>query len=204
MSAQDYTWFRGTTLDYGYCMTLVRGLSPTEALDRIGGEQLDSRTGLRAFIDFAERNSPWSGREDKRFGVGAVQLDGWVLLVEWNGFLGVTADAIRPLSAGTRVVSHYKNVDAEDRFCWMEDGDLRLRFEPLFPYHRDGSDADGLIEVMRDVGFDLRDDEDRDYELHTEAAFALAEHLTGVRVTQELLDTAEYVCAKAPLKRCPQ
>lgn len=53
---------------------------------------------------------------------------------------------------------------------------------------------------MRQVGFDLRDDEDRDYELRTEAAFALAEHLTGVKLTQELLDSADYLCARAPLK----
>ncbi|NUR96356.1 MAG: hypothetical protein HOV67_13985 [Kribbellaceae bacterium] len=83
----------------------------------------------------------------------------------------------------------------------MEDGQLRVRFEPLFPYHRDGSDPDSLVDVMRRVGFDLRDDEDRDYENHTEATFALAEHLTGVKLTREALESADYICAKAPLPR---
>jgi hypothetical protein len=54
---------------------------------------------------------------------------------------------------------------------------------------------------MARVGFDLRSLEERDPRPRTGAAFALAEHLTGVRVTQEMLDAAEYLCAKAPLKR---
>src|SRR5262249_20118784 len=73
-----------------------------------------------------------------------------------------------------------------------------LDFEPLFPADRRGSDPDGLAEVMRQVGFDLRADEDRSYELHTEAAFALADHLTGVRLTPEFLDSATFLCGMAP------
>ncbi|TCO47789.1 hypothetical protein EV646_105346 [Kribbella antiqua] len=202
MSAEDYTWFRDTPFIYGYCLTLVQGIDPGEALRRLDAEPSERATGSRDFTRFAERSHPWAAhRNDGRFGIGAVQLEGWTLLLEWNGFLGVTPEVIRPLSAGTRVVSHHRNVDAEDRFCWMEDGDLRLKFEPLFPFHRSGSDPDGLLDVMERIGFDLRDIEDRDFELNTEAAFALAEHLTGVRVTQELLDTAEYLCGRAPLKR---
>lgn len=61
-------------------------------------------------------------------------------------------------------VSHYCNVDADDRFCWMEDGEPRVRFEPLFPYYRDGAEPDSLVEAMLQVGFDLRD-----YDNHTDA-----------------------------------
>lgn len=198
MRAPEYTWFSNTQLSYAYCLTLVQGLDRAEALRRLDAEPAGHQNGVRDFIRFAHDSFPWRGGP---FVIGAVELDDWTLLVESNGYLGVTTAVIRPLSAGTRVVSHHRNVDAEDCFCWMEDGDLRLRFEPLFPYDRDGSDPDGLLEVMREVGFDLRDDEDRDYELHTEAAFALAEHLTGVRLTQDLLESADYLCGKAPFKR---
>ncbi|MER7246296.1 DUF6461 domain-containing protein [Kribbella sp. NPDC000426] len=200
MEAQDYGWFAGTPLDYGYCVTLVRGLDCDEALRRIGGEQLERRAGLAAFSDFAQRNFPWAGRDDQRHAIGAVPLDGWTLLLEWNGFLGVTKRILEPLSAGTQVVSHHKNVDGEDRFCWMVDGVMRLSFEPFLADRRSGTDPDGLIDVMAQVGYDLRPLEERDPSMRTGATFALAEHLTGVRVTQESLDTAEYVCAKAPIR----
>ncbi|MFG1906722.1 DUF6461 domain-containing protein [Kribbella sp. NPDC048928] len=201
MTAEDYAWFEGTALSYAYCMTLVRGVGAAEALSRINGEVVDRSAGLTAFIKYAQDNSPWFGREDQRLVIGATELDGWTLLLESNGFLGVTTEVIQPLSDGTRVVSHYCNVDAEDRFCWMEDGELRVRFEPLFPYRRDGAEPDSLIEPMLDLGFDLRDNEDRNYDNHTAATFALTEHLTGIRITQELLDGANYLCALAPLPR---
>ena len=47
---------------------------------------------------------------------------------------------------------------------------------------------------MRESGFDLSDAQDRDFELHTEASFALAERLTGVRLTEQTLREAQYVC----------
>jgi hypothetical protein len=78
------------------------------------------------------------------------------LAVEPNGYLGVTEAAVVPLSFGTRLVSHFRNVNAVDHFYWIENGDIRLDFEPLFPADRFGSDPDGLVDVMRQVGFDLR------------------------------------------------
>jgi Family of unknown function (DUF6461) len=46
---------------------------------------------------------------------------------------------------------------------------------------------------MREVGFDLREDGDNT-EHTTAAALALAESLTGVRVTPELLEQSIYAC----------
>jgi hypothetical protein len=60
--------------------------------------------------------------------IGATSVDDWVLAVEPNGFLGVTEQIIVPLSAGTRLVSHFRNVNAVDRFYWVEDGDVRVQF----------------------------------------------------------------------------
>lgn len=201
MNAADYLWFQGCGLSYSYCLTLVEGLDQATALQRIETDLIGPAAGLPALRDLAGRNSFWDGRNGNRHFIGAAEVDGWTLLLEDNGFLGVTEAVIAPLSAGTQVVSHQRNVDAHDRFRWMVDADLRLAFAPLFPAWRSGSDPDGLVDVMQRVGFDLRDDEDRDYELHTEAAFALAEHLTGVRLTAELLESADYLCGLAPLKR---
>ncbi|BDH11936.1 DUF6461 domain-containing protein [Streptomyces hygroscopicus] len=52
---------------------------------------------------------------------------------------------------------------------------------------------------MRGAGFDLGDSRDRSYELHTEAAFALAERLTGVRLSSEVLPSATFLCGTAAL-----
>ncbi|MEH0823749.1 MULTISPECIES: DUF6461 domain-containing protein [Micromonospora] len=59
------------------------------------------------------------------------------------------------------------------------------------------------MEAMRQAGFDLSEDDDADFSVHTEAAFALAEHLTGVRLAPELLGSATYVCGTAPIPRKP-
>jgi hypothetical protein len=58
----------------------------------------------------------------------------------------------------------------------------------------DGCDRHGwcLLEDMRDSGFDLRNADDCDYSLHTEATFALAERVTGVRVTPEILSSSRF------------
>jgi hypothetical protein len=38
MKAEDYSWFKGSALSYGYCMTFVQGLDRSEALRRIDGK----------------------------------------------------------------------------------------------------------------------------------------------------------------------
>ena len=72
---------------------------------------------------------------------------------------------------------------------------MRLYFEPLFPNQRHGSDPDGLLDPMRDVGFDVTDTYSPYSEgpwVQTEAAFALAERLTGVTVMPKLLLNSEF------------
>jgi hypothetical protein len=32
-----------------------------------------------------------------------------------------------------------------DRFCWVVDGDIRLQFEPPFPFDRRGSDPENYL-----------------------------------------------------------
>src|SRR5262249_16858479 len=122
----------------------------------------------------------------------------WTLAVEPNGFQGVTDEIVTALSRGTKIVSLYRNVNALTRFCWAEDGTVRLSFDLLFPTQREGSNADGLVEAMRQVGFALRDGLERDWEQYIEAAFALMEHATGIRLTPEDLGSASYQCGRAP------
>jgi uncharacterized protein DUF6461 len=196
-TAADYTWFseRCPDLAEAFCLTWVRSLPPAEVLRRVGARESSNLTGI------GEVYRAWTASGGDELFVAATVVDGWTLAVEPNGFLGVTDDIVVALSHDTRLVSHFRNVNAVSRFCWVEDGDVRLSFDPLFPAYREGSNPDGLVDVMRKVGFDLREDEGRDFERHTEAAFALAAHLTGVQLRPEHLDSASYLCGTAPFPR---
>lgn len=198
-TAADYAWLeeRYAHLMEAYCVTLVRGVTPEALLTELKAEPEPGLTGVDALHEPCYE--AWDHHQGARMLVGVAAVDDWSLIVEFNGFLGVTPSAMLPLSRGRRVVSHFRNINAVDHFFWFEDGDRRLHFEPLFPYTRDGSHADELLTEMRESGFDLRQGRDHDHTGHTEAAFALAHRLTGIRLTPELFESAEFTCGTAPL-----
>ncbi|WP_262402355.1 DUF6461 domain-containing protein [Actinomadura sp. CNU-125] len=205
-TATDYRWISEyRELLEGYCAVLVRGITVQQFLRDMQAEPLGELSGYAALEErstevFAEYRRNRSG--GRRYLIGAASVPGdqgeWVLGLEVHGALGVRDHLVAPLARGTRLVSHFRNVNADDRFCWYEDGELRTSFEPMLPIHRAGSAPDGLVESMAEVGFELRGWDDREPSLHTEAAFALAERLTGVRVTAELLDKATFAAGIVP------
>jgi hypothetical protein len=204
-TADDYAWFaeRPHGLAEAYCLTLARGLTPAEFLARIGARaERAPLSGVGAL--FEPSMELWNDFPDAGMLIGVTTLAAgaagaadWTMGVEVNGFLGVTPELIAPLSAGTRAVSHFSNLSAS-RFCWAEDAQVRLSFETLFPGWREGDTPDALLDDMREAGFDLSDDGDNTGHPN-ESAFALAERLTGVRVTAELLERASYSCGIAPV-----
>ncbi|WP_063731647.1 DUF6461 domain-containing protein [Streptomyces sp. RTd22] len=190
-SAADYAWFRDHELHEMYCMTLVRGLTPTEFLARLGATPHGISQG---FAPFAWEN--WEVSPDhESYGawwfIGATQVSGpdapWTLAVEINGYLGTLSEHMAPVSAGTRAVSHFRNINALTSFDWWEDGELRMYFE--WPEGRQGSTPDALVDAMARVGFGLGDE---DGDPGIPGKMALAEELTGVRVTAEILRDATY------------
>ncbi|MFB7613257.1 DUF6461 domain-containing protein [Kitasatospora sp. NPDC056181] len=219
--ATDFTWFdeRYPELAEAYCLTHVQGISADELLRRFDAAPGRSVTGLAAvvqawetFDDGEDEHAP-DGDEDLML-VAVTEFDGWAVAVEVNGYLGSLWDALPRLAEGTRLVSHFRNCNAVDSFHWQEGAANRLHFEPLFPTQRDGEDAEapGIAELLAHCGFDLTDDEHADAapdpapdavgagpRLHTEAAFALAERLTDVRLTPERLDAAGFRLGYAPV-----
>lgn len=185
-SAADYVWFLGSALHESYCMTLVRDVTPGEFLSRLGAAPHGERHGLSALI--AEY---WDADGHRQF-IGATSVRGadasWTLAVEINGYLGRLGDFMAPVSAGTRIVSHSRSVKAVTSFNWWEDGELRTHFE--WPAERWGSAPDALVDAMTRVGFDL---DPRGEDPGTPGKMALAEELTGVRITADLLADASYV-----------
>lgn len=204
-TAADYAWAGPwiDSLSQAYCLTLVRALTPTQFLARLGAQIAGpSRAGTELSLPSFE---VWDQYQGQALFIGATTVRGagadWALGLEVNGYLCVTPAAIVPLSAGTRLVSHHRDVEAADDFYWVEDRDIRLYFQPGSPAWREGSTPDAVADAMALAGFDLREDTeyDADDDVRTEAAFALAEHLTGVRLTRELLDQSVYLCGVAPV-----
>ncbi|MDH6707667.1 hypothetical protein P3T27_004404 [Kitasatospora sp. MAA19] len=207
--ATDYTWFeqRYPIPGEAYCLALVEGITADELLRRFGALPGREVTGLDAVVaawetfddgEDEEAEARFEPEEDRLL-VAVTELDGWALAVEVFGYLGSLPDVIRRLADGTRLVSHFRNASAVDHFNWWEQGGCRLQFEPLFPAQRDGSDADapGVPELLTACGFQL---DGEGHDLHTEAAFALAERLTDVRLTPERLETATFRICYAPAR----
>ncbi|MEV6512013.1 DUF6461 domain-containing protein [Streptomyces sp. NPDC051642] len=200
-TADDYTWLQTqhAPLMNAYCVTLVRAITPERLLHELGAEPDIRVTGVEALHE--PLYDCWDERYEDPLFVGVAAVGDWSLMVEHSGYLGITSAAMLPVSRGRTVVSHFRNVNAVDHFYWFEDGEIRLHFEPLFAYARDGSHADEpeLLAEMRESGFDLGEDKDRSYGPRTEAAFALAHRLTGVHLTPELFASLEFTGALVPV-----
>ncbi|MFG2129511.1 DUF6461 domain-containing protein [Streptomyces sp. NPDC048751] len=208
VTAHDYAWIHTSPLfrharDIGYSMTLVRGVAPEEVLRVMETEPLGTRPGADALVERQNALFEATDYQDDSFIAGAFTVPGeggdWTLVLLFDGGAGMRPHCLAALSAGGRAVMHSSNGGKPmDWFHWYEDGELRTTFE--WPTVRDGSDPDALVTVMREVGFDLSDDED-DTDAAVDrktAVLALAERLTGVRVTEHLLHDAEYRLGQVP------
>ena len=200
-SAAEYEWAEDwyDSIGQAYCLTLAEGLTPAQFLDRIGAEPAGTSEGLEAIG--ARSQELWEEDPVSRAVIGVTEVrdaDGgqWALGIEVNGVLGATPEVIGPLSAGTRVVSHFANVSAEGVY-WMADGKVALTFDPLFPQDREGPESRAATGMLRAAGFDLADDAEN-IDHPTASAFALAQRITKVEVTRDLLEEVTYELGIAP------
>ncbi|WP_328697616.1 DUF6461 domain-containing protein [Streptomyces sp. NBC_00342] len=172
----------------------MRGLSPAEVFTVVEAEPQDPCEGFAELID--AHSEVQDSYEDwtESFLAGAFTVPGedgdWTLILEFGGDLGTRPRFMEALSAGTRAVSHSSNGGKPMHFFhWYEDGRRRTTFE--WTSSRTGSTPDELNAVLRELG--RNPDGDDDPAVDSKAAvFALAERLTGVRVSGELLTDAVY------------
>ncbi|MGW6499984.1 DUF6461 domain-containing protein [Nonomuraea angiospora] len=185
----DYAWFsyeRFPELAEAYCFTYVRGLAPEQLVVRLGGrsEEFTPMT-LAELIETRHRNS-----YDTTF-LGATTIGDWVFIVEPNGGLCADERIIASLSAGTRLVSHFRDVEGVEYFYWSEDGRVRFCFIADEGYSEEVPDE--VVEIMQRIDADYRHLCPGDG-----PAFLLAEHLTGITLTPELLEGSTYLCGVIP------
>lgn len=191
-------------LEAGYTLTLVRGVAPREVLRVMAAEPQGSCTGADALIERQDELRAPEDYSDGSFTAGAFTVPGeggdWTLVLHVaEGGTGMQSRFLEALTDDGCAVVHSSNGGKPMHFFhWYENGELRTTFE--WPTARHGSAPDALNSAMCEVGYVLSDDEDETSERvdTTAAAFALAERLTGVRVTEELLQGAEYQLGHVP------
>ncbi|MFJ3714214.1 DUF6461 domain-containing protein [Streptomyces sp. NPDC090057] len=210
VTAHDYAWIRTSPLfrhmmGSGYTLTLVRGRSPQEVLRAMEAEPRGTGEGTAGLInaDDAHRAKVDHDYWDDSYVAGAFEAPGengdWTVVLGFDGGLGLPC--AETLSVGGRVVAHSSNGGKPIHlFHWFEDGELRTTFEG--PSARDGSSPDELIALLRQVGFPLTSEGEHDENApgvdEKAAVLALTERLTGIRVTESLLQDATYELGLVP------
>ncbi|MEV0307981.1 DUF6461 domain-containing protein [Nonomuraea fuscirosea] len=203
---EDTTRFRdvSSVMGHGYCFTYVHGLTSEEVVTRLGG-------GLEEFTPMTLEELSgvaYSRHDGKNMLFGVVVVGDWALLVEPLGSLGVTEEIIVPLSAGTRLVSqYYRDIMYMDYFYWIEDGKIRFGYMNQDGYSHWINDG----EIQLKFPYPERYSEEMPDELagtmeridsvypefpypHEGPAFLLAECLTGITLTPQLLEESIYLC----------
>ncbi|MFF5897513.1 DUF6461 domain-containing protein [Streptomyces argenteolus] len=212
VTAHDYAWIRTSPLfrhamESGYTLTLIQGRSPHEVLRAMEAEPNGTGDGTAGLIEADEAHraeaddDPW----DESYVAGAFSAPGergdWTLVLGFDGGLGIEGACVETLSRGGRAVAHSSNGGKPIHlFHWFEDGELRTTFE--VPSVRDGNSPDELVPLLRDVGFPLTPQGEHDESApavdRKAAVLALAERLTGIRVTESLLQDATYELGLVP------
>lgn len=212
VTAHDYAWIRTSPLfrhmmGSGYTLTSIRGRTPREVLRAMEAEPVGTGAGTAGLLaaDDAHRADVGYDYWDESYVAGAFsargEMDDWTLVLGFDGGLGITHACVETLSRGGRVVAHSTNGGKPiDLFHWYEDGELRTTFE--VPSARDGNTPDELLPLLREVGFPLTPEGEHDESApdvdRKAAVLALAERLTGIRITESLLQDAAYELGLVP------
>ena len=184
-----------------YCLTLMPRLSIAELIELLplsptmAGE-CDYRTledrGLDIFNDVG--------------GVGLLEVANGVVMFEPNGYVGVSPPVMGPVTAGRTAVSHYRGGHGVTNFHWYVNGEVATQFEPFQPSGRGGTHPDVLVPLMQSIGGfalnpdDWDDGDDSWLDLpHDQATFALAEALTAIPITLDLLSQSTYLSIHVPI-----
>ncbi|MEV7977238.1 DUF6461 domain-containing protein [Streptomyces sp. NPDC086519] len=212
VTAHDYAWIRTSPLfrhamESGYTLTLIRGRSPHEVLRAMEAEPRGTGEGTAGLIKADEAHRAEVGYDywDESYVAGAFSTSGengdWTIVLGFDGGLGIAGACVETLSKGGRVVAHSTNGGKPMHFFhWFEDGELRTTFEG--PSSRAGNTPDELVPLLREVGFPLTPEGEHDESApdvdRKAAVLALAERLTGIRVTETLLRDATYELGLVP------
>ncbi|WAL71207.1 DUF6461 domain-containing protein [Kitasatospora sp. YST-16] len=200
-TSSDYLWFHRDfpALAASYCLTLVKDLSPEELFRRLGGSAGTDAVGVDALVEQAA-TARRTGPDGLRF-AGIADLGSWALMVEPDGSLGVLEEAAEPGSSGTEWVAHHRSEGDVDTFLAYVDSAPLVLLDPAASGNRLGRSPQEITAALRHMGFDLDSPTPAATPRTASAAFALAEVLTGVRLTPALLRGLSFRCGALPAPR---
>ncbi|GAA1582121.1 hypothetical protein GCM10009678_76070 [Actinomadura kijaniata] len=158
-------------------------------LERLGAGPVDPPrvTGAEAVHEY--ELDGWEGSGDL---VGVFAAGDWAVAFEPGCHRLADHDTLVRLSAGTRLVAHSSTINGHDRFTWREDGGERLSFPLSSSDGRELPTTGEIVDAMRAVGFRFEEG-DAEREESIALAFAPAEHLTGVELTEEVFEESEHL-----------
>jgi hypothetical protein len=160
------------------CISYVHGIDDDAMIRAFGGDPAD--TAPRSARDLGEELARF--RYDEVPPVLLVAPVGeWLIGVEYNGFQGSRPEVLRGASAGGAAVSVYWNVNGTNRFAYATGGRTTVGFDMHRPEYRHGAAPDAVAAHLDDLPFGYDGDA-------YAAGLALAERVTGVRLTGALLD----------------
>ena len=160
------------------CVSYVHGIGEDTMIRAFGGDP--AGTAPRSARDTGEE---FAGlRYDRIPPVLLVASVGeWLIGVEYNGFQGSRPEVLRGASSGGTAVSVYWNVNGTNRFTCATGGRTAVGFDMRRPEDRFGAAPDALAAQLDGLDFGYGGDA-------YAAGLALAERVTGVRLTGALLD----------------
>lgn len=199
---EDYLWTEsgGTAGEFqAFCLALVENADVEEVaaelpvIEDLGEMGFPEGLRFRSYDDWNEQ----------RLLVGLVQMGSWTAMFEVNGFAGITAELMTPLSKGRQIVSHhYSDGNGSGSFRLYEDGRLTANFNPTRGiYDLQARDPETLTSLMQASGFDQAPvDHPLEGRQHNRAAtFALMERLTGVRLEPRTIADARFAVVRVAL-----
>lgn len=173
-SARDYAWVSQWEVN-GYCVALVEAAHASDVLAAMVADPAVPNGKAREIRAWArEQELPHYATA-----VEATELGTWVVSVESNGFLATQDDVLRRLTEGRSAIVLFRNVNSVMRFIYVKDRTVIRTFDPLLYDNRSMWIGKPLREE-RGLAFGI--------DAPMASAFALAERLSGVHLTEELLD----------------
>lgn len=213
-SSGDYRWIESAYPEWfgdGYCAALVRA-DPEDVLATLGGGYarrvvmgVGIGLGFLAFNDYdvdLEVEQP----------VGLTTVSGnggpWTLLAQSQStFIGIDdVPMLEVLGERYEVVSH-ANVNGYGQFVWWREGTRQVRFEPMLASSQLSAVSafadpgrDRVVELISQTGGLDVEPANHPSTDHIAGSFALADALTGVNLTRDILDTARFTLAVVAMR----
>ncbi|MEV4744810.1 DUF6461 domain-containing protein [Streptosporangium sp. NPDC049248] len=183
MQPLDVSWLRGEYSEECYSFIYIRA-TPEQVVARLGGRWEDFTPG--PFPDDPD-HYPCSGEP-----LGVTSIGDWTFVFDPD-WLGTREDVITELSEGTRLVSQAAlAIKGMDYFYWCENGEIRFCSGVDDEYATETPDE--LVDTMAEI--------DRlhpsFFPFYEGPAFLLVEHLTGIRVTEQLLKGSTFMWGVVP------